>query len=304
MRKETAALLAKTRCAIALMVLAGTVATLARATNAPVANQSGTQAMRDKIASYLRKRFSVTDSTAMTVGPLLPSIYTGFDKTTVSVENGKQKASQNFYVSKDGQYLVQGEIYSLNVDPRKEVESLIRTQDQPATGPPGAPVTIVEYADLECPMCAEMQQVLETQLLPKYGGKVRVIYKEFPLFSVHPWAVAAAVANQCAYQINPGDYVAYRSLIFQNQKTIQANTAPRQLLDLGAQAGLDRAKLSACIDSKSALPRVQQNFLEGQELGVASTPTFFINGKMYAGQIPVADLFNAVDQALAGAPKK
>jgi len=304
LRKETPTLLARTRLAIALLVLTATLPALARATSAPAANQTADQAMRDKIASYLRKRFSVTDSTSMTVGPLLPSIYTGFEKTTVTVENGKQKASQNFYVSKDGQYLVQGDIYSLNVNPRKEVESLIRTQDQPATGPADAPVTIVEYADLECPMCAQMQQALETQLLPKYGNKVRVIYKEFPLFSIHPWAVAAAVANQCAYQINPADYVAYRSLIFQNQKTIQATTAPQQLLDLGAQAGLDRAKLAACIDSKSALPRVQQDFLEGQELGVASTPTFFVNGKMYAGQIPVADLFNAVDQALAGAPKK
>ena len=297
-------MLARTRCAIALLVLTVVLPQLALATSAPAASQAAGQAVRDKIASYLRKRFSVTDSTSMTVGPLLPSIYAGFDKTTVTVENGKQKASQNFYISKDGQYLVQGDIYSLDVDPRKEVQSLIRTQNQPASGPAGAPVTIVEYADLECPVCAEMHQVLETQLLPKYGGKVRVIYKEFPLFSIHPWAVAAAAANQCAFQINPADYVSYRSLIFQNQKTIQTNTATQQLLDLGAQAGLDRTKLTACIDSKSALPRVQQNFLEGQELGVASTPTFFINGKMYAGQVPVADLFKAVDQALAEAQSR
>ena len=297
-------MLARTRCAIALLVLTVVLPQLALATSAPAASQAAGQAVRDKIASYLRKRFSVTDSTSMTVSPLLPSIYAGFDKTTVTVENGKQKASQNFYISKDGQYLVQGDIYSLDVDPRKEVQSLIRTQNQPASGPAGAPVTIVEYADLECPVCAEMHQVLETQLLPKYGGKVRVIYKEFPLFSIHPWAVAAAAANQCAFQINPADYVSYRSLIFQNQKTIQTNTATQQLLDLGAQAGLDRTKLTACIDSKSALPRVQQNFLEGQELGVASTPTFFINGKMYAGQVPVADLFKAVDQALAEAQSR
>ncbi|MGH9438736.1 MAG: thioredoxin domain-containing protein [Terriglobia bacterium] len=295
---------AKAKSAAMLLALALVFPYLARASSATAAVSTANQALRSKIASYLRQRFSITDSTAMTVGPLLPSIYAGFDKTIVVVENGKDKASQSFYVSKDGQYLVQGNIYSLNVDPRKEVESLIRTEDQPATGPADAPVTIVEYADLECPVCAEMQQVIETQLAPRYGDKLRVIYKEFPLFSIHPWAVAAAAANQCAYQINPADYVSYRSLIFKNQKTIQQGTATQQLLDLSIQAGLDRTKMSACLDSKQALPRVRQDFLEGQKLGVASTPTFFINGKMIAGQVPVADLFKAVDQALAEASAK
>ncbi|MGH9355658.1 MAG: thioredoxin domain-containing protein [Terriglobia bacterium] len=142
------------------VVLTAMAPILACATGAPGPGQATAPAVKEKIASYLRERFSVTDSTSMIVGALRPSIYAGFDKTTVTVQNGKQKASQDFYVSKDGQYLVQGNIYSLNVDPRKEVEKLIRTEDEPSTGPPGAPVTIVEYADLECPICAQVHQML------------------------------------------------------------------------------------------------------------------------------------------------
>ncbi len=260
--------------------------------------------MRDKIAQYLRRRFSVPASAKVTVGPLTPSIYPGFDRTTVTLTEGNRTGTQSYYVSKGGQYLIQGVLYPLNVDPRKEVEEIIQTKDQPSAGSADAPVTIVEYADLECPMCAQMQQVLENQLLPKYDGKVRVIFKEFPLFSIHPWAVMGALASECAYQINPSDFSAYRTLIFKNQATIQAKTARDQLLALGAQAGLDRTKLASCIDAKSALPRVRQDFLEGEKLGVSSTPTFFINGKMYAGALTPAELFKAVDEALAQATSK
>lgn len=262
------------------------------------------QAVRDKVANYLRQRFSVAESAKIDVTPLRASIYPGFEITTVTVEEGKNKASQQYYISKDGSYLIQGTIFGLNSDPRQEVEHLIHTQDEPSAGPASAPVTIVEYADLECPMCAEMQQFIEKQLLPRYGNKVRVVFKEFPLFSIHPWAVEAAVADECAYQLEPAKFLAYRSLIFENQKAIQKDTAGQQLLDFGAQAGLDREKLSACISSKGSLPHVREDFVEGEKLNVASTPTFFINGKFVPGGVTADQFFKLVDQALAEAARK
>lgn len=267
-------------------------------------NVASQQATRAKIAQYLRERFSVAATATITVGPLRPSIYPGYDLATITIEEGKNKRSQDFYVSTDGTYLIQGNIYGLNGDPRVQVEKLIRTEGEPSVGPADAPVTIVEYADLECPTCAEMQQFIEKQLLPKYGNKVRFIFKEYPLFSIHPWAVAAAVANECAYEIDPSKFVAYRSLIFQNQSNIKSQTATQQLEDLGAQAGLDRQKLTACIDAKTSLPRVQNDFLEGEKLGVGSTPTFFINGKMISGAPSPDEFFKSVDEALATAAKK
>lgn len=275
---------------------------------APPAEQAATQA---KIKHYLRERFSVTPVDTISVGPLTPSIYPGFMKTTVTVLAGKNRQSEDFYVTKDGDYLIEGKIFGLNGNPEQQVERLINTKDQPSVGPADAPVTIVEYADLECPMCAEMQQFLEKQLLPKYGSKVRVIFKEYPLFTIHPWAVAAAVANECAFRLNPADFVSYRSLIFANQdaitnaikaKTTDADRAQAlrsDLLDFGAQAGLDRTKLAACYDGKASLPAVQKDYSEGQLLGVNSTPTFFINGKMESGALPAADFFKIIDQDLA-----
>ncbi|MGH9469531.1 MAG: DsbA family protein [Terriglobia bacterium] len=296
---------AKFSVALAILALGCAVSIVAAAAAAAQASSpAADQATRDKIVKYLRERFPIAPSATIAVGPFRPSIYPGFELTTITIVDGKNKQSQDFYLSKAGDFLIQGNIYGLNGDPQAQVQKLIHTTGEPSIGPANAPVTIVEYADLECPMCAEMQQFIEKQLVPKYGNKIQVVFKEYPLFNVHPWAVAAAVANECAWQLNAPDFVPYRSLIFQHQNDVKAQTAPQQLEDLGAQAGLDRQKLTTCIDSKASLPLVQRDFLEGQKLGVGSTPTFFINGKMYAGGLPPDKFFAAVDQALAEAAKK
>ncbi|MDE3179988.1 MAG: DsbA family protein [Acidobacteriota bacterium] len=280
----------------------------AAAISIQAAGQSAAQtpdaATRAKIERYLRERFSVGPVTTITVGPLTPTIYPAFFKTTVTVATGKNKQSEDFFVTKDGDYLIQGQLFGLDGSPEEQVEHLINTKDQPSAGPAGAPVTIVEYADLECPVCAEMHQFLEQQVTPKYGAKVRIIFKEFPLYSIHPWAVQAAVADQCAYRINPADYVPFRTLIFKNQSAINAQTVRDQLLDYASQVGIDRDKLAACYDSKATLDAVREDYREGQKLGVNSTPTFFINGKMESGALPAPDFFKVIDQALAEAARK
>lgn len=304
---------AKLRVSVAVICLlvAATVCFAQSAATSQSAAETSDQATRTKIEHYLRERFSVAPVDTITVGPLTPSIFPGFLKTTVTVESGKNKQSQEFYVTKDGSYLIEGKVFGLNGNPEQQVERLIKTGGAPSAGPANAPVTIVEYADLECPMCAEMQQFLEKQVLPKYGSKVRVVFKEYPLFTIHPWAVAAAVANECAYRINPADYTPYRSLIFENQDAItnavkaKTNSADQmqalrtELLDFGAQAGIDRTQLAACYDGKQTLPAIEQDYAEGQRLGVNSTPTFFINGKMESGALPAADFFKIIDEALA-----
>src|SRR5271167_3655835 len=126
---------------------------------------------RDKILRYLHERFPLSPTARMTVGPLRPSAFPGFYQTTVTVEDGKQTGTQDFYVSKDGHYLIQGNVYTLGADPRREAERQISIQGKPSVGPANAPVTIVEYADLQCPTCAKMHEFLENQLLPKYGDK-------------------------------------------------------------------------------------------------------------------------------------
>ncbi len=289
-----------------LGILAGTLlvvgsvvlAAQTRRANTPATGDSAT---RDKILRYVRERFNIPETVKLTISPFRNSAFPEFYETTITIDDGKQKHSQNFFVSKNGRYLIEGSIFTLGADPKREVARTISTQSQPSTGPPNAPVTIVEYADLQCPQCSRMHEFLEKELLAKYGAKVRVIYKEFPLVNVHDWALTGAIASQCAYQINPATFQAYRSLIFQHQGSINASNSRNLLIEYGEQAGIDRLRLAACIDAKQSLPRVEENAREGQALGVTSTPTSFINGKVVVGTPPPNDFYKAIDDALRAA---
>jgi protein-disulfide isomerase len=258
-------------------------------------------AAKEEIVRYVRERFSVPQSTKLTVEPFQDSEFRDFYKTKILVDNGKQKSTQKAFVTKDGRYLIFGNIYTLGGDPRQEVERQINLTNQSGVGPASAPVTIVEYADLECPTCARMHQFLAHDLIPKYGNKVRVVFKEFPLYQIHPWALTGAIADQCAYEIDPSLYYKYRSMIFDNQNSINATNVRSMLLDYGQTVGLDRLKLATCIDSKASLPRVEASLREGQALGVSETPSLFVNGKLVVGAPPPAEFYKIVDDALKSA---
>jgi protein-disulfide isomerase len=258
---------------------------------------ANTSATDKKIVDYVRTRFKVPAAVKLTVGPFHDSEYADFYETTIfGQEGGKQSATPAF-MTKDGRYTVIGSVYNLNADPRREVEQTINLREQPTVGPANAPVTIVEFADLECPTCAEMHKFIETQLLPKYGNKIRIVFKEFPLVTIHDWSLRAAVANECAYQMNPADYFPYRSIIFESQGMINAANVRQLLLDFGQRVGLNQLKLATCLDSKASLPRVEADMQEGRKLGVMSTPTLFVNGVPVVGLSPDR-IYGMIDKAL------
>lgn len=249
------------------------------------------------IARKIAEVFKVPATVKLSVGPFLRSPYPSFLETTITAKAPERTQTQKYFVTRDKRFLVLGGIFNMEVDPRRQALRTIKLADQPYQGSADAPVTIVEFADLECPSCAHEHAFLEKELMPKYQGKVRVVFKEFPLGEIHPWSFTAALASQCAYQIDPSKFVAYRSSIFDHQANITATTVRDLLLYYGQQVGLDRLKLAACIDSKASLPRVEENLREGRELGVSRTPTFFINGQLLVGGGPEA-FYHHVDEAL------
>jgi len=255
--------------------------------------------VRSEIVQRVREQFKYPEITKIVAGPLRSSPYPNFLASTVTVDNGKQKQSQDFYVTRDNRMLVLGSIFNLVEDPRQVVLRTISLQDQPSQGPPRAPVTIVEYADLQCPSCAVFHGFLEKEVMPKYEGKVRLVFKEFPLVQVHDWSLTAAIANECAYQINPMAYVPFRSLVFQGQITFNAANARDLLLNDAEQVGVDRVRMAGCLDAKASLPRIEQDLEEGKRINIHQTPTCFINGKMIVGMPTAADFFKEIDDALA-----
>jgi protein-disulfide isomerase len=253
---------------------------------------------KGEIAQHVREQFKVPETASITVGPFHHSSLPNLVATTVGVDYGKQKQSQDFFVTKDNRTLVLASVFDLEVDVRREALRTIVTTNQPTQGPAHAPVTIVEYADLECPMCGRLHEFLEKELLPKYGDKVRVIFKEFPLVQIHDWSLTAAIANECVYQIKPEAFAPYRSLIFQNQSGTNATNVRDTLLGYADQVGVERVRLAGCLDSKASLPRVDEGAREAKRLEIMSTPTSFINGRMLVGFPNAEAYYKTVDEAL------
>lgn len=253
-----------------------------------------------EIVQHVREQFKVPAATVLSLGPFHNSGFPNFLATTLSADNGKQKQTQDFYVTKDNRILVLGTILDLGLDVRRERLRIIATKNQPTEGPAHAPVTLVEYADLECPVCGRLHEFLVKDLLPKYGDKLRVIFKEFPL-PMHDWSLTAAIANECVYQIKPEAFAPFRTLVFQNQAATNVANVRDNLLSYADQVGVDRVKLAACVDSKASLALVEAGAREGKELEVVSTPTCFVNGRMVVGYTTADPYYQAVDAALKDA---
>jgi protein-disulfide isomerase len=173
--------------------------------------------------------------------------------------------------------------------PRHTIEV---TADDPAIGPASAPVTLVEFSDFQCPFCQRVAPTLK-QVKQKYGDKVRVVWKDFPLTQIHPQAFKAGEAAHCAAE--QGKFWEYHDRLFANQQLLQPNDLKQHAADLG----LEPKAFNSCLDSSKYGERVRDGVAEGGQVGVNSTPTIFINGRRLSGAQPYEVFVAAIDEELS-----
>jgi protein-disulfide isomerase len=207
----------------------------------------------------------------------IPGLY----RISMEVTMETQSDSATFYVSKDGRYLVRAELEDMNSDPLAEIRKKIGLEGAPSEGPANAPVVIVEYADFECPSCKQLDTILRA-MLPNFP-QVRLIYKDFPLVDIHPWAMTAAQAGRCAYKQNPGAFWKLHDLIFDNQELISPTNVFDKVQEYATQAGLNAEALRSCISDPETQVQIQRSMAEGEALNIANTPTLFVNGHRLIG---------------------
>jgi protein-disulfide isomerase len=169
-------------------------------------------------------------------------------------------------------------------DPMAENRAHLQTKDSPSLGPADAPVTLVEFSDFECPVCRSLHDALRG-LLPNYP-QLRVVFKDFPLEQIHPWARTAATAGRCAYQQDPKAFWKMYDLIYDGQELISAENAWGKMTDFAAQTGLNADAFKACMASPEAAAAVDASRENGVQLEVGSTPTMFVNGRRIVGADP------------------
>jgi protein-disulfide isomerase len=173
--------------------------------------------------------------------------------------------------------------------PRREVA--IESTD-PALGRASAPVTLIEFSDFQCPFCQRVAPTLK-KLRDTYGDKVRIVWKDFPLTQIHPQAFKAGEAAHCAG--DQGKYWEYHDRLFANQQQLQPDDLKKHAADLG----LDAAAFNACLDTSKYGERVRDGVAQGTRLGVNSTPTIYINGRMLSGAQAYETFASVIDEELS-----
>jgi protein-disulfide isomerase len=159
-------------------------------------------------------------------------------------------------------------------------------------GSKDAPVTIVEFSDFQCPFCKTATTTIK-QVLDKYPGKVRLVFRDYPLVSLHPQAPKAHEAARCA--ADQAKFWEYHDVLFERSPKLSVPELKRYAQDLK----LDATAFAQCLDSGKYTAEVDKDFQEGASLGLTGTPSFFINGKQIVGAQPFAAFQKVVDGELA-----
>lgn len=163
----------------------------------------------------------------------------------------------------------------------------LNIEHQPSFGPPDAPVTLVEFGDFECPSCRAEAPLLRELIPELFPNKVRIVFKDYPLESIHPWARAASIAGRCIFRQNPQAFWKFYDWDYENQDDITVENLRSKVLAWAARNEIDSARLESCIDTKATDAEVSRNISEGKEAGVRGTPTLFVNGvKSASTQLP------------------
>jgi len=277
----------------AITVLIAAIAIAAAALTMPACKSTPTPAIADaadstqdaKLLDFLRKHFRIPESENLKLGPPVAAPIPGLWSRTVTASNGQGgSASSTIYINEAGDKFIFGQFLDVSQDPWGRVDvNALHLEDRPTMGPADAPITLVEFADFECPHCARSLPKVEAAV-HRHEGQVRLVYKYFPLAG-HTWARAAAIASECARVQNPEAFWEFAAAFYRDQSSIDANNIGEHIDTLTADNKLDSQLMHACMLGKSADERIDQDLKDGDAVHVMSTPTLFVNGIPLSGEI-------------------
>lgn len=237
-------------------------------------------ALEKRVESYLRESYAWGPAFEMKMGAI-SAAPANLYAIPVQVSLHGRSDTATVYVSHDGNYIFRGDVQDMRIDPLAEVRSKLTLKGYASEGPENAKVVIVEFADFECPSCRELDAILR-QVLPKYP-QVRLVFKDFPLTGIHPWAMTAAIASHCVLQKSSEAFWKFHNSVYDNQDTITPENAYDELTKFAVAAGADASDLHACMADPATRQIVEKSIQQGKALDIDSTPTSFIDGRRLIG---------------------
>lgn len=247
------------------------------------------------IEAYVRHLFVWGAQIKVEIDDPKPAPMAGFQEIGIHASAGQARQDEVFYVSRDGQKILRGNVFDIKDNPFKPDLEKLKTEFQPSFGTPGAPVVLVVFSDFQCPYCKEEAKMLRTNLPGAYPKQVRVYFKDFPLEQIHNWAKPASIAGRCVFKQNPGLFWDFHDWIFENQASVTADNVKSKVLEWAKGKEIDVLQLARCMDNKSTEPEVDKNAAEARALKVNSTPTLFVNGRRLPASVSWPDLRSIID---------
>lgn len=252
---------------------------------------------KQKLESYLRYAEGFAPAVKFTIEDPVSTPWPGYYRLRVHLSKGEAKQDKVYYVTVDGKHVIGGPVWDVDENPFLETLDQLPTVG-PSFGPADAKITLVVFSDFQCPYCRAFARVLTDTLPKKYPKDIRVIFKDFPIESLHPWAEAAAEAGHCVGDGNPGAFWAFHDWIFQNQGEINPGNLRDKTLGFAKEHNLNAGKIAGCMDTHSTKPEVEKSLQEGRALEIQQTPTFYLNGRPVPGALPWADLDTLIQMEL------
>ncbi len=180
--------------------------------------------------------------------------------------------------------------------PEKKVVD-VEVDDDPVIGPKDAKVTIIEFSDFQCPFCRRFWSETLPLIKERYiqTGKARLVYRDFPIDSIHPFARKAAEAAECADE--QGKFWEYHDALFADFDSWQ-QPGTEAFKRIAQDLGLEATGFAACVDSEKYAQEVEKDLHDGSRAGITGTPTFFINGLMVEGAMPFSEFEIRIESQL------
>jgi protein-disulfide isomerase len=272
----------KAKFLLCLLALSPLLVAQQKSTKSKSESQLGTHATanlpsEEEVNAFLHATFGYDPRLTWKIIGIRQSEAEGLAEVNVQISGPQGQGEQKFFVSQDGKHAVVGYVIPFGAHPfEKDRETLQKKANGLARGPENAPVTIVEFSDLQCPHCKDAAPTIEKLL--SENPDVRFIFQSFPL-PMHNWAMKAAEYADCVAR-NSNDAVwKFISSVYDVQSEITAENADQKLSDLAEKAGVNGQEAAACAAKPEAESQVQASINLGKSLDVNSTPTLFINGR-------------------------
>jgi len=231
----------------------------------------------ETVNSFLQQTFGYDSTVTWKITAIKPSIAAGLAEVDVVLSNSQGQSITTLYVTPDGKHALTGDILPFGAKPYQPAkEALLKGVNGPSRGPDKAPVTIVEFSDLQCPHCKDAQPIIDKLLTEEPNA--RFVFQNFPLPS-HNWAAKAANYADCIGRSSKDAFWKFIQGTFDAQSSITEANADEKLTAIADTAGVKGADMATCAAKADTKTRVEQSVALGQSVGVTGTPTVFVNGR-------------------------